>query len=81
MLLQLLVGLLKLLTRFSFAHKLHTHILQEPYLVHQFEGEFYGAQLKLIIVGFIRDMKQKFANLGSFCVEELGHLSRYSYNL
>uniref|UniRef100_A0A2P2M3U7 riboflavin kinase n=1 Tax=Rhizophora mucronata TaxID=61149 RepID=A0A2P2M3U7_RHIMU len=28
--------------------------LQEPWLLHEFDGDFYGEELRLVIVGYIR---------------------------
>jgi FAD synthase len=41
---------------------------KEPYLIHEFENDFYGENLKLIILGHIRDNKN-FENLDSLIKE------------
>jgi FAD synthase len=35
-------------------HTLKCGILQEPWLLHEFDEDFYGEELRLAIVGYIR---------------------------
>ncbi len=36
---------------------------KEPHLIATFDKDFYGEELRVIVVGYIRDMNYKFANL------------------
>ena len=38
--------------------------LQEPYLLHEFDADFYGEQLQLLIAGFLREQAD-FSSLGA----------------
>jgi hypothetical protein len=40
-------------------------MLQETYLMHTFDDDFYGSKLKVIMLGYIRPMKD-FSSLGEF---------------
>ena len=34
-----------------------SYIVQEAHLIHEFEDDFYGSELKLVILGYIRPEK------------------------
>ena len=38
-------------------------MVQEAHLIHEFDDDFYGSELSVVIVGYIRD-EQSFASLG-----------------
>lgn len=48
-------------------------IFQETYLMHTFNEDFYGSKLKVVMLGYIRPMKD-FSSLGNILNIYLKHV-------
>ncbi len=58
----------------------------EPWILHEYKGDFYGAELRLMVCGYVRpeikfddfnDLIQAIKDDGDFCALELAKLSEH----